>query len=415
MPQLIDAVQYANYHYYSLPMTKLNLRVVQVPFPFKPLNLHTADKEHEFHLRRSHGLLHALAVMELIDKIDETYLAHSVPGYQGALELLRRRFKIKDKKQLMEYIKVAALFHDCAREGDGIDVWDAKSAANCMHYLTKEYKLDPELAQLLADAIEFKDNRKAFKDKYNDVWGDNIDFVRQLLNMADTLEVIRTRHTFKPEYLPINSYVKPEVMVAKIIPDLVIPHRKRVIAEGRLSRAGTIEYSIDGHHFDDATYKDQPGYNLAKMAETYVTKGKEYKTLVLNIDEKNIEEVLAKALRGVQTYLDNYTDHSSVEFFHAGFFSPRYHGKTGERRALICASDLNAENEIQQRVEALYKLLSNDEGPTLKEAVLHSFDQYNVKTIGADLRKYMEANFFIDTQATDATEDNERKPLFPDL
>jgi hypothetical protein len=412
MPELIDAVQYANYHYYSLPMTRLNLRVVQVPFPFKPLCLHTVDHVYEFNVRRSHGLLHALAVMELIDKIDETYLAHSVPGYQDALELLQSESKIKDKNQLMEYVKVAALFHDGARQGDGIDVWDAKSAINCMHYLTKEYGVNPELAQLLADAIEFKDNSKAFKNKYKEAWGDNIDFVRQLLNMADTLEVIRTRHVFKPEYLPIAAYVTPDVMVAKIIPDLVVPHRTKVIDEGRLSRAGRIEYDVDGHHFDDGAYKVESGYNLARMADTYVTKGKQYKTVVLHINEDNIKEVLNKALRGVQTYLDNYTDHAGVGLFHDGFFSPRYHGKAGELRALICASDLNAENEIQQRVGALYKLLSSDEGPTLKEAVLHSFDQYNVKTICSDLNKYMAENFFIDAQTA---ADDEGSTIFPGI
>lgn len=393
MSTLIEAVQYANYHYYSKPMTKLNLGVAQVPFPFKLLSLHSEDG-HEFRVRCSHGILHALAVMELIEKIDSVYHSQRVPGYDDTLHAVQTTFALTDKNKLIELLKVAALFHDAAREGDGVDVWDLQSAIACKKYLIEKYNVVPELAELLSDAIAFKDDSKEFKRKHTQRFGDNIDFIRQLINMADTLEVIRVRHIFKPEYLPIAAYVSPEEMVQKIIPELVVPHRDKVIAEGRLSRAGRIQYQVEGHpFFNDKAYKPAPRYNLVRMGKAYLDKNNTYTLSVISINEHDLNEVLEIALRGIQNYVDNYKKHAGLQFFHDGFFSPRYHGKTGINRAKFYAQALQDQESQEDRAIALYDLLSNPNGPTLKEEVVHSFNQFNLNTLRNELKTLLTIQF----------------------
>ena len=40
-----------------------------------------------------------------------------------------------DEGNLMDLIRIAALFHDSARDGDITDLWDPDSARNCEKYL----------------------------------------------------------------------------------------------------------------------------------------------------------------------------------------------------------------------------------------------------------------------------------------
>lgn len=395
MPTLTDAVQYANANYYSKPMTQLNLKVAQIHFPFKLLELCT-DEGYEFHVRRSHGLLHALAVMELIDSVDKTYLDVNVEGYKEALELIRVHFVLHDKNALLELLKVTALMHDAARLGDGIDVWDEQSADACYQYLVAHYGVDTTLAELLSDTIRFKDDKENFLKKYRERFGEHVDFLRQLINMADTLEVMRTRHVFKPEYLPIDDYVTPKVMVEQIIPNIVVPHRDKIIAEGRMARTGVIQYLIGEDRYDDSNYQPNPGYQLKPMASTYLQKSQQYTLSVLKIDKENIEHVLKLALKGINTYINEYKNHSGVQLFHNGLFSPRYHGDKGLIRAGADAASLSEENSLADRAMALYFLLVRPEGPTLKEAVLTSFNQFNAKPLSADLKSYLHNEHGID-------------------
>lgn len=254
MSVINETVEFVNYNYYSKPMELVNLNAVQLPFPLSlrkvlyqkyPANQanSASERHYEFHIRLSHGLPHALAAMELFDAIHRQYQTH-VLGYLEAMEAIARRFNIS-LEHFQELIQIAILFHDSARKGDGVDLWDEQSGDACEDYLKTVYRrknlVDGELIAIITDAIRFKDNALEFMSRHL-THHPKIDLIRQLVNMADNLEVLRTRNVFKPKFMAIAAYVSPEVMATQIIPELVVPHRQKIIEQGRLSKAGKIEY-----------------------------------------------------------------------------------------------------------------------------------------------------------------------------
>jgi hypothetical protein len=66
------------------------------------------------------------------------------------------RAQLLTDKQL-EYLKIAALFHDAARENDGMDHWDKESAVLCFQYLVTVMGLSSVQAKIYAEAIANKD------------------------------------------------------------------------------------------------------------------------------------------------------------------------------------------------------------------------------------------------------------------
>lgn len=368
-----QAVEYANYRYYSKPMTVVNLNYLQLPIT-TPLTQLTSKEGYSFNIRSSHGLLHTTAAMELIDKIHATYAEHLGERYTSALDEIAKKFKVSCNK-LVKLIQIAALFHDSAREGDGMDLWDPQSADACKQFLINEWEISEELAQFIADTIRYKDDPQNFVEAYQSIHGD-VDFVRQLVNMADTLEVIRTRDVFKPEYMPIANYISPKMMATRIIPELVVPHRQLIIDQGRLSKDGRIEYTHNEFRYDDSNYAVQSGKDSKKMAEAYLQKSHQYDLSVLEIDQNNLDLVFDRALRGIHTYLDEHKT-AGIQFFHNGFFSPRYHGKLGFNRAMFYEQALAPSLTKAEKTKALYALFASKDGSTLKEAVLRSFNQTN--------------------------------------
>ncbi|MFC3909745.1 hypothetical protein ACFORL_11755 [Legionella dresdenensis] len=390
MSLIQKAVQFANYHYYSKPLSVLNYKSLQVPYPLTLKKVHT-KAAHEFHLRISHGPLHALAAMELIERIDFFYNQY-VSSYATAIEAISKLYTLQ-KQELLELIKVAVFFHDAAREGDGYDLWDPQSAEACCAFLVNQVEIPLELAELISDTIKYKDESEKFIAKH----GEQKDFLRQLVNMCDTLEVIRTRDKFKPEYLPIAQHktVTAQIMVENIIPGLVVPHREKIISEGRLSRAGNIEYKKDGFAFDDRSYKSKPGYNFAQIAETYQEKSALYGLAVLEINAGNFDNVLALAVRGMDSYIKEYNSNAKtgIQWFHDGFFSPRYHGTTGRKRAQFYKDIFEDNQPENEKALALYALLTNKAGCTLKEYILKSFSQFNTDKLLEQLENHLINNY----------------------
>lgn len=383
MPKtLSETVDYVNFYYYSAPMSVINLKTLQIPYPVSLTKLQ--KDEHQFLIRVSHGLPHVLSAMTLINSIFDAYLTH-LDTFNESFNRIAA-YVLLTAQDLLHFIKIAVLFHDAGRKGDGLDLWDEDSAELCKKYLLEQCQLEDEVAGFIADTIRFKDNSAAFKNKYAYIHV-NVDYIRELVNMADTLEVIRTRNVFKPEFLPISYHVTPETMVNRIIPELVVPHREKILNEGRLSKEGRIDYSKDGYSYQDA-FVHTSGKNFALIAKTYHEACKQYDLSILDIHENNIHQVIERGLRGVQMYLDAHQT-SGIQWTHNGFFSPRYHGALGLNRAKYYKNILASEASDQDKIKVLYALFSSPNGVTLKETVLRSFNQINQELVLNHLKDTM--------------------------
>lgn len=366
--------RFVNYRYYSQPMTKVNYKTVSIPFihPLKEIT----DGEYTFRIRSSHGFLHAITAMELLPKIDELYTNLVGDTYTQSMDAIATHFKIS-KEELVDLLSIAVLFHDSAREGDGMDLWDPQSADACKKYLIKCFACPDDLAEFISSTIRWKDEPDLFKETFKTF--DNADFARQLVNMCDTLEVLRTRDVFKPEFMPIAKHVSSEVMVFTIIPGLVVPHRKLISEQGRLAKKATIEYNKDGHHYVD-TNIPKNGIDNDKMFKTYLDKSKEYNLSILEITDENLDLVVARTLEGIINYQKTFK--SGIQLFHHGLFSPRYHGERGQNRANFYANKLNNNDiSLSEKAQLLQALFTSNDGKTIKEFVLHSFNQMNETTV----------------------------------
>jgi len=147
--------------------------------------------------RLIHGIGHALGVMELIPDILALYpedpLKPEVIAFFGS------------KEKLVECLQIVALFHDSARQGDGVDYWYKQSSENAMYFLqTYDPKMDKDLVRLLGLIGEYKDNpykyRKQMPKKFQAISHD-LSILRELVHAADQLEVIRVRNNFDLKYV----------------------------------------------------------------------------------------------------------------------------------------------------------------------------------------------------------------------
>lgn len=395
MPDLKSAIRYVNYHYYSKSLTVLSWQKWQMSFPLSLWKIRSAD-QHEFHIRLSHGILHVLSAMELIDEIHPIYERYALgykdtPSYKEALESIGEALNLS-KKDLLDYIKIVTLFDGCARQGDGVDLWQQQSADSCEKYLKDKCQLHPKIAELFSDLIRFKDEPKTFQEKYKTLPA-HVDFLRQLVSMADMLEALRNNDKFFPGKLPIYRLkeVKEETLMESLIPGLVKTHRQKIIEQGRLEKEGRIHFKGNQKSFDDSDYKPTPGVDTQKLAATYKAKSEQYGLAILEVNSSNIEEIMARAAEGINTYIEDYKKQSGLQLFHEGFFSPRYHGQQGQKRAEFYRGVLSrSELSLDARAAAIYSLLSSKDGSTLKETVLRSFNQMNAQKLCSQLYEYLQ-------------------------
>lgn len=157
--------------------------------------------------RVDHGIMHGRACMELIPKVHNLYKKY-VANYDESFTSIATALEI-DTDILIKLIQIAALFHDSARQNDGEDKWDSESADNCYDYLVSTaVGCSRDVALLISNSIRFKDHPQQFIDNIPKVFKDQetsgFKYIQQLVNMADTIEVIRDRNMFDCNYLPLK-------------------------------------------------------------------------------------------------------------------------------------------------------------------------------------------------------------------
>lgn len=382
--RLKEAVEYVNYHYYSKEMTVKNYNHFVFPIP-SALPIINGDNQNDaaIPLRINHGILHASAAMELISDIHDSY-KNNYGNYERILELIASHFEI-EVATLLEYIQLAALFHDTGRKGDGIDLWDEISAQNCKKYMIENLGVAENLADFISNTVRFKDSAKEFLKAHSaisnkfDFKDNEIDIVRQLVNTADTLEVMRVRNDFNPNYLPIAAHQQPLAMQAEVIPNLVVLHRQRIIDEGRNRRAARIKKCAP-IYYDDSKYQPPKKGTDEQLYATYMRKNQMYDLTVENITLDNLDKVVQRALRGIETYI-NKNGEAKFRLYHNGFFGLRYHGKTGNNRAKFFQTKLTNAMTNLEKAELLYAIFAFEDGRTLKEEIMRSFNNMNEASI----------------------------------
>ena len=163
-------------------------------------------------IRRFHGVLHATRVTSYID-ILHNFRNKSLttggtidPFSEQAINYLAEIFNLEIQDILM-LTKISAFFHDSARASDGVDKWDKESAENCYHFMINK-GIEGKIAKFFANAAQHKDSPEKFESFCKSILNNPTeiqlkycDYIRHLINVADTLDVMRVRTIFDESYL----------------------------------------------------------------------------------------------------------------------------------------------------------------------------------------------------------------------
>lgn len=147
--------------------------------------------------RETHGAMHAVRVAiytEVLHQINKQYLEKET---NKTLKVLQAYFGCGEQELIM-LNQLAGIFHDCARKGEGQDVWEKESGEKFLTYLVNESELnfDRISASIYFYAIAYKDDSEKFKKmlaslNFKAELIEACDYIRQLLHDADCLDVIR--------------------------------------------------------------------------------------------------------------------------------------------------------------------------------------------------------------------------------
>lgn len=136
---------------------------------------------------------------------------------------LYRKYNVKEAKKLtpedIKLLQIAALFHDSAREDDGVDKWDHESALFLYYYFTRVLGVDKTKAILIAEATANKDpHPEGYFEiieqgpdnvtwRFNKTTAKNKNIYQKIIHDADCLDVMRAKPYFDARYLDFHKEV----------------------------------------------------------------------------------------------------------------------------------------------------------------------------------------------------------------
>ena len=188
----------------------------------------------------------------------------------------------------IKLLQIAALFHDSAREGEGVDLWDQESGLFFYEYVTKTLGISSSKAKLFAEAIANKD---ADENNYFELidlsWvkrkGKSPKNIHQkLIHDADCLEIIRARDHFDASYLDFYKDIAESNEEAFDIMAKLITEARSLIAS-----QGDSRLRLD--HKIKAQYENVDAY---RKIMDFITENKECYPLIITLSNNNrlIEE-----------------------------------------------------------------------------------------------------------------------------
>jgi hypothetical protein len=163
-----------------------------------------------------HGLTHAcrVAVYVVVLHNFQKIVIHSAAENSFPVKAMRfftEKFGIAEDTILI-LTKIAAFFHDSARESDATeDYWDARSAENYYDFLVN-IGVTEQLARFFANSIKYKDAQqlscniieKYYRELFENLSEEEVaycHYIRNLINAADTVDVMRCAPEFYGFYL----------------------------------------------------------------------------------------------------------------------------------------------------------------------------------------------------------------------
>jgi len=187
-------------HYYKIPFPEYPSK--ELPYNPKEFTINISGIN-----RVVHGAMHASRVSIYV-KILHDFRSSCLDPLAKSLINLSLEFNLTES-QIIHLIQLAALFHDSARENEGVDHWDKESADKLNIFLQEHYKdLNPVFSDVLVKALCFKDKRQEFITALLPLnltasQVEEMDYIRQLIADADCLDIIRIRKNFRMKFLNI--------------------------------------------------------------------------------------------------------------------------------------------------------------------------------------------------------------------
>lgn len=153
-------------------------------------------------------------------------------------------------------LQLALLFHDAAREDDGVDRWDHESGLLLYYYCVYTLSIPSEQARMLAEAVANKDSTSTYQRLAPQPNGTlawvSLDvspcktIYQKIIHDADCLDIIRARKIFEADYLDFYQDIAQHNMMAlKDMAELITEARSLIAAQG------------DDRHGLDYTLKQQ--------------------------------------------------------------------------------------------------------------------------------------------------------------
>jgi hypothetical protein len=166
---------------------------------------------------------------------------------ENAIRNLEKIFDITEEDVLM-LTKIAAFFHDSAREGDGKDYWDHRSAENCYEFLVSK-GIKEDIARFFANAAKYKSDANSFNEYCKKAFVDkssllsSFHYIRQLIAYADTLDIMRCVDPFEGYFIYkfLGKFKEIEDIPLENIEkanQLMLAIREGINAQGDLSSNG---------------------------------------------------------------------------------------------------------------------------------------------------------------------------------
>ena len=183
----------------------------------------------------------------------------------------------------IKLLQIAALFHDSAREDEGVDHWDQESGLFFYEYVTKTLGVTHLKAKLFAEAIANKDADETNYFELKDMaWvkregKSDKNIYQKLIHDADCLEIIRARDHFDANYLDFyKDIAKSNNEAFEIMAKLITEARSLIASQGDSRLRLDIKIK--------AQYENRDAY---RKIMTFITENKERYPLILSLSNNN--------------------------------------------------------------------------------------------------------------------------------
>lgn len=149
--------------------------------------------------REIHGAMHASRVAWSTVMLHRLCQQQYPDQVQNKIQALMK-FSNLSEEELFCLIRYVGLGHDAAREGDGADRWESKSAT-CIELFLKEHGLNPQLAAIFSRLASLKDKPQELANylaSYNldENVIEGLQYARLLVSLADCFDIIRCNGSF---------------------------------------------------------------------------------------------------------------------------------------------------------------------------------------------------------------------------